>query len=61
MQGAFDEVVKEFGRVDAVVASAGMLAMITVLSFQVVTFYIGIVENYTAFEYVRPISLPYTH
>lgn len=32
VQGAFDEVVKEFGRVDAVVASAGMLAMSTVLS-----------------------------
>ena len=52
VQSAFEEVIKEFGRVDAVVASAGKLH-IHYLQIVIIHALSGIVENYSAFEYVH--------
>lgn len=51
VKSAFDHVTKRFGRVDAVVASAGTPVVRVVVPRGLTPYIKGVVENYPALEY----------
>lgn len=60
VKNAFDQITKRFGRVDAVVASAGtvVIRIVTPHEFNIRSSK-GIVENYSALEYARKYFFPF--
>ena len=60
VKNAFDQITKRFGRVDAVVASAGtvVICIMTPREFNIRSSK-GIVENYSALEYARKSFFPF--